>query len=213
MNIGYPRSGTTWLWRQLNLQPWFSCPTDKENYDLIKGKPVSTYYAQYVGIDISANFCPLNFALDRYLIGQLSGLPSLRISIILRNPFEIFASLYHFNGPNACMSFSQHCREIHNQMWFGDMAKILRRWRSCFDQDRLQVFCYDDLKQNPVRFFNQYCERIGLPAVTNCDPSPANAAKYHDTDDFDLDFIAEMNCNIDDLAAVVPFQVQHWKKG
>ena len=65
LNIGYPKCGTSWCWHVLQQQPWFSAPREKENQDLMKGISVNNYFDSFRDYDITANFTPSNFAVDR----------------------------------------------------------------------------------------------------------------------------------------------------
>jgi len=154
LNIGYPKCGTSWCWNVLDQQPWFSNPREKENPALQKGITVNDYFQDYRDCNITANFAPGNFAVDRYIIQQLSEHPTVGTSIIIRNPYEIYWSLYNFM-PHSFNSYNAYVDNLLAQGWFNQTGLIITRWRHFFES-RFQIFYYEDIKQDSNKFFDDY---------------------------------------------------------
>ena len=164
LNIGYPKSGTTWLWHTLVKNK--SIPPDliKENTCLITGTPVTDYFKLYTE-DVTANFNPSNIILDQYIIEQLSQNPNIRVSVILRHPVELLWSLYNFLKISN-VDFKTYCYQMYDAKWITSTNKIIDRWKNYFG-NRFEIFWYDDLLKDNVKFYLDYCKTMHL------DPGPA----------------------------------------
>jgi hypothetical protein len=212
LNIGYPKCGTTWLWDQLVLQPWFTSVTNKENDDLCKGIPVAEYSKIYLDSSITANFCPVNFALDRYLINQLSLNTHVVVTIIFRNPFDFYWSWYNFLGQQS-VKYSDFVRGMIEQKWANQFFKIIDRWQRYFSPDRFFAFSYDELTNDPSQFLKNYCKTLNLPDPITINTGKINVTKYtYSNRSLDSDLIDIINNDIDLLQQKVSFPVLHWKQ-
>lgn len=211
LNIGYPKCGTSWCWNALDNQPWFSNPREKENLDLIKGIAVSDYLQDYQEYDVSANFTPANFALDRFIIQQLSEHPTVGISIILRNPFEIYWSLYNYLS-HSSNSYNAYVSNVLAQGWFNQTGLIITRWR-CFFESRFQIFYYEDIKQDSDKFFDDYCQRMQLPDPVSYINNLINVTKYghRPKEELHAKIIEIINQDIDNLQKIVDQDLTRWK--
>jgi hypothetical protein len=216
INIGYPKSGTTWLWAVLEQQEWFSCPREKENTDLTLGiTTVDQYIKDYANYNITANFDTSLFAVDQYIIRLLSEIDTTTISIILRNPFELYWSLYNFLNKKHINSstFSEYIVILHSQGWMNRTNLILERWIKFFPPERFKIFFYEDLKSNSELFFLNYCSQMNLPIPTILDLQKINVTTYHHRDDqIADDIVATINYDIDQLQILIDRDISHWKR-
>jgi hypothetical protein len=212
LNIGYPKCGTTWCWELLTQQTWFTVIREKENHDLIKGITVEEYVKSYKG-EITANFDPANFALDRYVIKQLSEFPNMQVSMILRNPFDLYWSL------DNCLAHIDHdnwnstVNNLIDQSWFHRPAHIINRWQHFFGKDRFHTFFYDDIQKNNFDFFENYCKQMQLPDPVILDASPVNVTQYtHKLTNLHSKLVTLINQEIDNLQKYVDYDVLKWKQ-
>ena len=213
LNIGYPKCGTTWCWAVLTQQTWFTNPGDKENNELIERVAVADYTKIYIDSNITANFSTANFALDRYIIKQLSELPTTTASIILRNPFDLYWSLYNFMPNPLNTPYNTFVNNLINQSWFHRPAHIINRWQQFFEKDRFCIFFYDDLQKNSSDFFNNYCKQMQLPTPTILDTSLVNVTEYKNTSkELHPDLVTLINQEIDNLQVYVDYDVLKWKR-
>lgn len=211
LNVGYPKCGTSWCWQVLNQQSWFSAPREKENLDLMKGITVDDYFQSYQDYNITANFTPGNIALDRFIIKQLSEQSTVGVSIMLRNPFEIYWSLYNFL-PHTFDSYNGYVDNLITQGWFNQTNLIIKRWKQFFES-RFQIFYYEDIKLDSVKFFNDYCQRMKLPEPVLLDTDSVNVTKYgrRPTEELNATLVQVINQDIDNLQTVVGQDLTRWK--
>jgi hypothetical protein len=213
LNIGYPKTSTTWLWRQLSYQPWFSQPREKENEDLILGVSVSDYAKQYLNFNITANFCTSNFALDRYIINQLSQNRNIFPTLILRNPFDYHWSMFNFTKSSASDNYSDSLKNLIDQEWYSNHSKIINRWQQYFDHDRFFIFSYDEICIDSEKFFLKYCDKLQLPKVYKITNNRINVTDYSESDRrLDDEIVEKINQEIDNMQPMISFNIQHWKQ-
>jgi len=187
LNIGFPKTGTTWLFRQIEKQSWFDQEDIPKEVNIIeKDQSFNQYVSKYSQYNYSANFNPNLFKLGRNHIGLVNTIKSSLVSIILRNPYEQLVSYYYFSKLGATGG-NQRPYENNKDLvqWTEDFlqtdalsnyCKIIDRWISSFPNT--QIFLYDDLQENPVKFFERYRTRMDLPRCSNIDPTPIFVGKY-----------------------------------
>lgn len=178
INIGLPRSGTTWLWHQLLERPGFANDSMiKENPQLFFNPRFDDYWAQYRDHDYSANFHPALWMLDRCMIQELTQ-HATHVSMILRDPYD-FVSRY--------FDWVEHTQSAHDFVDWAIESGILRyrdiiqRWQGV--NDRPFLVCYfQDLVETPAWFLEQYYRFLGETVeldpninynkMTNASPRP-----------------------------------------
>jgi hypothetical protein len=157
LNIGYPKCGTSWLWDTLVYNSIFSDSGIKENTNLLIGQSINEYQQEYIKFNCSANFSTNLIRAEQYIIKQLSEIPNVKVSIILRNPSELMWSYYNFQNVTHT-TFNNFCHEIYNQGWFLNYSLIIDRWQTFF-KDRFFIFYYEELKDN-TNFLTNYCKTM-----------------------------------------------------
>lgn len=215
LNIGYPKCGTTWLWHELKNQPWFVSTKEKENNDLIYGvKSLSQYMLDYNQHDITANFSPVQYAMDRYMIRQLYNIESVAVSIILRNPYDLYWSLYNFQPPPEHWTFNYATKNLVEQGWVNRVDLILKRWTQIFSVRNFEIFFYEDLCADSELFFNNYCRRMKLPIPVTHSSAKINVTSYQQdiVPQLDTDLVDIINNNIDNLQCLLDRNISHWKR-
>lgn len=213
LNIGYPRSGTTWLWENLCEQSWFDGrEIIKENQQLIKNScNIDDYCDTYSKFNISGNFYPAMIFFDRYLISSLSKVPNTHVSIILRDPISWMISQLQFTDTQFD-NFDKRVASVLDQKIMLHPTILIKRWRNYFRD--INVFFYDDLKQNPGEFFKDYCQKMGLPAVEKCNKEIRNSSRPNTScNSFDLSIETKqkLNQSISELEVLTNKSLNHWK--
>lgn len=211
LNIGYPKCGTSWLWLNLTKQSWFSnAMGKKENRAFIYRSTVEQYLDQYNKFDITANFLPNMFCVDRYVVKKLSECATIQPSIILRNPYDLYWSLFNYlihDEPN----YDAFVNNLINQHWFNHVDQIIPRWQEQFG-DRFKMFFYEDLKTNPEKFIVDYCATMGLPCIECINTELENTTSYGAKSDSTLSpaTIAQINKDIMQLQTKLDRDISHW---
>jgi hypothetical protein len=207
VNIGLPRSGTSWLWHCAGFEPH----GDKENTILMKGLDFDWYIKYYNKYQVSANFQPNLWCVDREII-RFVHQHATHITFIVRNPFD-FVERY--------VDWIRHEQEVAVLVDFILSRKFINykdiadRWSA--GAVKFQVFFFDDLEQNPSAFFKDYATFCQLPVaennmfnyntVVNANPKQEKI-KIAFTDKQ----VAMINSEIDRFQSIVNRDLTHWKK-
>lgn len=215
VNIGYPRSGTSWLWRHINHcigQPLNLI--EKENNLLLERPDFDRYVRHFAHYEISLDFQPLLFQVDRFMIAKLCQI-STSISVILRNPFELAESWYNWI---AWQFGSQESEQKFVEFLFDTkflcLSENIQRWQAIMDRP-LGIFLFDDIKSNPKEFLKKYLEfcdisaeldhgiDYSLPISQNLSKKPFVYSDAHKK---------SINLEIDLLEPVLNQNLSHWRR-
>lgn len=112
-NVGYPRTGTSWLWKSLSKNEqvfrtsnlfrkitsadikYKENPWQELNQEKLLVDPTE-YINIYKHYDISLNFRPDTFSLNSDIIEKIATYTT-HVSITIRNPYEMLDSFYNLN--------------------------------------------------------------------------------------------------------------------
>jgi len=214
LHIGYPKTGTTWLWDSLKQNSYLQS-FEKEDYKLATGESVTDYINRYRQLgDYTLNFCPLNAFIDRYLISQLSHCENIYASIIIRNPYEILYSLYNFLGEFCHQHYNNYVTKMLTQgPWFINYTSVIQRWSERFDKSRFNVFLYDNLLNNQDTFFAEYMSWAKLTDYKMPLMSRTNVTKYQLNTNINLkqDNIDKIEKIISQIEIYMDINLLHWR--
>lgn len=163
INIGLPRSGTTWLWHQLLERPGFAdLAMAKENPYLFFNPNFKVYWKQYCDYEYSANFHTAFWMLDRYMIQQLTK-HATHVSMIVRNPYDFISRYFdwvdHSMSPPEFVDWAINSGIVR-------YYDIVSRWKGV--NQRPFLICYfEDLVQKPTQFLEQYYRFLGETVKLN----------------------------------------------
>jgi hypothetical protein len=207
VNIGLPRSGTTWLWKCGEFEP----KGDKENDILMKSLEFDRYIKYYNQFQVSANFQPNLWCVDREII-QFVQQHATHITFIVRNPFD-FVERY-FDWIHRDQEVAALVNYILSRK-FINYKNIVDRWST--GAAKFQVFFFDDLDQNPSAFFKEYMSFCQLPVVENNmfdynKQVNANPKQKKIKIDFTDKQILAINSEIDRFQSIVDRDLTRWKK-
>lgn len=153
-NIGFPKTGTTWLYTQLISHP----DVDHKPHTAFKefeGKSKEEYVDFYSNYDVSFNLRTNLYNVPEQLYY------ATHISMFLRNPYEILNSYHNFF--KRFPDYKTTAKGFLNfDDWYfrslTDMNKIFQDWKHV----DLRFFFYDDLNNDPKTFMHSICEFIGI---------------------------------------------------
>ena len=206
--IGAPRSGTTWLEKNLRSHPDVFMPGIKElhffnkHYD--RGLP--WYEAHF---EEAVSFKAVGEATPGYLHGFVYDnqkernvaerikecLPDAKLIVSLRDPVERAYSRYLNSkarfDTNKEKSFEQQLSDSPEFIAEGMYFDQLSRYLCFFPPEQIQILLYDDLVQNPVSYMQKVYEFLGLRSdietgwesvKVNRETSKGNLARFQTLD-------------------------------
>lgn len=179
MVIGAQKAGTTWVHAQLRQRGLAAVSPVKECHHFDRGRMGSLrgYLAQFEGlpdlpiVEVAPDYGPL----ARWRIRALRVIfPDLRVAFIARNPVD-----RAWSGARMETAFDRGCdlREVPvidhmdclrlpRSRRYGDYAGQLRRWAAVFGADRLRVFPFEMIGQDPALLVAGLCAHMnGTPAA------------------------------------------------
>jgi hypothetical protein len=163
-NIGFPKTGTNWLWIQLMDHPAVDCKLNS-NFKEYRGNSLESYKKIYEKYDVSINLDV--HAYDRilpenhYLSVEKIHEHTTHITMILRNPYEVINSMYNMErNRNVNYDFTQ-AQHIENcYQTYSNTESIFNNWYKC--KLPVKYMVYDDLVSNSENFFYDVCDYIGI---------------------------------------------------
>lgn len=211
VNIGLPRCGTTWLWRHANFGPY----KDKENRILLKSPDFDGYKKHYQQYEVSANFNPNLWFLDREIVKFLAG-AATHVTVILRNPFDFVERYVDYIDPQG-LDVAGTTDFVIGAGYIKYHA-ILRRWADeIADPTRFKIFLFEDLAKDSRKFFVDYMDFCGLTerVQPNVDYSQKinyniNAKKLKI--DFSAGQIQTINQQITLFKSWIDQDISHWTR-
>jgi hypothetical protein len=165
-NIGYPKTGTTWLSLQLGRNPFIDAQV---NNILKEFRPDSfeEYKNLYKDYQISFNmdttafmFCPDE---SHYLRPENMHTYTTHITMSLRNPYEWLNSIYNFTRNTKPDSSKESYLDTNGYIFeqYLNMSKIFEYWSRC--KLPIKYLFYDDLCEDPKKYVHDVCSYIGIP--------------------------------------------------
>jgi hypothetical protein len=209
VNIGYPRSGTSWLWHNANFEP----RDDKENQILLSSLNFEQYTSYYNQFKVSANFQPNLWFVDTEII-KFVNQHATHTSLILRNPFDLVERYFDW------IHKEQDVLPLTDFIVFSGMTNyydVIKRWSN--GAANFCIFFFEDLQQDPGKFLNEYLSFCDLPlpvakSSTVDYNKKINANKK--TKKVKLEFtkhqIEYINAQIEKVQTLIDRNILHWKK-
>jgi len=174
--IGAPRSGTTWIEKNLRAHPDVFLPARKELHffdrDYARGMDFySEYFSGWKGQKAVGEASP------DYLSGSETGgadiaaliarhLPGVRLIASLRNPVDrVYSRFWNAKAKfdhNKGLSFEQKLREKPEFLEEGCYADHLGRYLRAFSRDQMLILLYDDLLADGQGFMRTIYEFLDI---------------------------------------------------
>jgi len=221
INIGHPKCGTTWLWKQLDRHPAVTSGILKENNMFLNTVDIAQYKNYYNQYDITTNFHITQWAMDQAMIQQL-GTCTTHASVILRNPYdfierwkdwlEVHDSIKPYKIYNTKFSdleFVDWCLTSNIIQY----AEIVSRWTRNLVSAKFKVFLYEDLKKDSAQFLSNYFDFCGLENIKIPDseqPVNVNPNTVRKKLSFDKNQISTINNEIKMFEELIERDLTHW---
>jgi hypothetical protein len=165
---GFPRTGTTSIYRNLELHPGFAAPVRKElNFFGRANQPLANYKAHFshhqpgqICVDVS----PL-YSLDPAVPARLrAAVPQARVVLLVREPVSWIQSTYrqmcsYTPRPPTFAQFVEHpvLKHFNPEAPFSFLEGVYRRSIAAFGNafgDNLLVIDFAAFEQNPLRILS-----------------------------------------------------------
>ena len=208
VNIGYPRSGTGWLWWHTGFEPRHN-KEDKILMTSIDFEEYINYYKQY---KVSANFQPNLITVDTDII-KFVQTHATHISLIVRNPYDFVERYFDFidnRSPSDLINFIVYEGLLN-------YYDIVQRWQH--GSQKFELFFFEDLEFDPTGFYKNYMsfcnEPISIAKFSNIDYTKkinANPKFKKVKIEFEPAQINYINNEIDRFQLLVNKNLSHWKR-
>lgn len=207
VNIGFPKTGTDWLWSHAGFGPLSA----KENRILMQELDFDKYIKHYSQYRVSANFQTNLWHVDREIINFVHQ-HATHITIILRNPFDFVQSYFDW------IYVGQEPQSLLNHIVYSGFMQyrdIVDRWNT--NDNRFQMFFFDDLENNPFKFFQDYMAFCQIPVEQNKNINynvkiNANRKTTKAKLKFSADQVNFINNQVDRFQPLVNRDLTHWKR-
>lgn len=163
LGIGLPRSGTTWLYKNLVLHPDIYFPSHKELHYFNRHfqRPLRSYARNFEGArpgqkkgEVTPDYAYLHPRRIRFIHALI---PQVRLVLLLRNPVErawsdIVRVLAKRPGRNVeDIAVSHWKNSLNKPKWRSrnDYVRVLKNWSGVFPADQIFVGLYDDISSDP----------------------------------------------------------------
>lgn len=213
-NIGFPKTGTNWLWHQLGRHPQIDGRFNVQ-YKEFRPKDIESYKKIYQDYNITYNLDTHVFSESpSYLRPENIHEHTTHITLIFRSPYEVLNSMYNMNknnNPNSFISKHEYNTIGAKVCQYSDIASIFDYWKSC--KLPIKYMVYDDLQNNPQTFMHEICDHLGIKHFCDNNRGIVFPTKKNDPLVFDnIDTIDYINRGINVIEDRLCRDLSHWKK-
>jgi hypothetical protein len=228
-NVGFPRSGTTWLWKSLinnpkifksnnfvktrnfvinNKEPRFKKWTTEhiENRIPKDTTPIIEKYREY---DISMCFNAFDFLCNKEEISRIESYTT-HVSLTLRNPFETVSN-FHAYTRIVLPEGEQSKYTVDYLIDKFDFANTVEKW--LLFKNKFKILVYDDLLKDSNNYYKEVCDFIGVES-NNCIPEKnvnSIVTPEYKPIIFTDEQTIKLNSHIDKLSDLIKRDFTHWK--
>jgi hypothetical protein len=228
-NVGFPRSGTTWLWKSLinnpkifksnnfvktrnfvinNKEPRFKKWTTENIENRIPNDttPIIEKYREY---DISMCFNTFDFLCNKEEISRIESYTT-HVSLTLRNPFETISN-YHGYTRIVLPEGGQSKYTVDYLIDIFDFSNTVEKW--LLFKNKFKILVYDDLLKDSPNYYKEVCDFIGVES-NNCIPEKnvnTIVTPEYKPIIFTDEQTIQLNSHIDKLSDLIKRDFTHWK--
>ncbi len=156
--LGLPKTGSTWIYRNLKFNKFLNIPNVKEN---VKEPHVFNNQCYFTEQDVkrTVDFTTQNWSMDSGLARQLDKYVDKYLYIV-RNPLDLVKSWHNWTieGQNF-----EDTQMLTTRSGLCSIGSVLERWYHLAGKDKIVVDLYENLKQNQEEFFKKICKELSIP--------------------------------------------------
>ena len=221
-NIGFPKSGTTWLWMHLMKHPEIDGRLSRP-FKEYRSKTLSEYkevYQKYdISVNLDTNIFSNSFGDDYFATPKNIDLHTTHITCSLRNPYDVLNSMYNMgivSDPNFSGTQDSYTNvKSSTFQTYTNFEKIFDDWDRC--SIKVKYMFYDDLLADPKKYVTDVYEYLGLTPYYNDRHQGADGwrSKTSKTEPLVFDnreTIDYVNKNICLIEGRFKRDLSHWKK-
>jgi hypothetical protein len=229
LGIGAQKAATTWMYEHLQRHPELRFPGAKEIHfwDLHRERGVEWWLNIFSqeGPWKQGEITPAYALLEESTIREICAIaPELRVLYSIRNPIARAWAAALMALERAEMAFDEA-----SDLWFidhfksagsrqrSDYAACLRRWRSVFPEDRVQVVFFDDIITQPAKVLARVADHLGVDSgfYTGIEPNelstPVFSGPAYDVRPPLLEFLRTLyRPEIEALSTGLERDLKHW---
>jgi len=205
-NLGYPKTGTTWIYHQLLYHPQVDCQPDpnQKEFNPPNKELYLNFYKKY---NVSFNLRTHTFLKPETLYY------ATHLTFIFRNPFHLLNTWYNFlcyANQDFKLSVEEFLKyDDYNFQLVTDTQRIFDNWKN-YD---VKWLFYDDLAADNKIFMYNLCDYLGLNRYF--DPRVKPKFKTKITKEIVIDdekLIKYINEKISIIEDHTKRDLTHWKK-
>lgn len=213
-NIGYPKTGTTWLFEQLRCHPQVDAKL-RDFYKEFAGNNLEEYKNVYQEYNISVNCNPRVFtnlkAETHYEHPSRIHEYTTHLTVCFRNTYDILNSYFNMKknlNPNFKMTEDEYI--LSEVELYRNTEQIFQYWQQC--SLPIKFMFYDDLLNDPKQFLYDICDYIVIKRSYK-DIGVKFKTQINTPLSFDnTDIINYINESISVIENYTNRNLSHWKK-
>jgi hypothetical protein len=217
-NIGFPKTGSTWLWLQFMSHPEVDCKLQMV-YKEYRRSTLETYSKMYENYDVTVNLDthvfinPLEELEDCFFSPTNIHGHTTHLSMTFRNPYEILESMFNMEknrNPNYNFT-TDDFTNLNIGKTYVDMDSFFSVWEPCKLNIRYQF--YDDLASNSKQYFEDLCLFLGISPSYDSKIGIKFKTQKHEPLIFEnREVIQYINSQIGLIEEKCNRDLSHWKK-
>lgn len=214
-NIGFPKTGTTWLWHHLMSNPQIDGKFDGSMKEF-NPSSLEEYQSHYLKYDVSVNLYTWAFITKNpklFISPKRISEHTTHLSMTFRNPYELLDSWYNFVNRDKIKVTKEDYLNVNNDDFssFTDMNRFFTNWGHT--KLPIKYMFYDDLITDDKTYVYDLCDFLGIERHYKSNQTVSNVTNYKDPLVFDNKNInAIINDSISIIEDKTKRDLSHWKR-
>ncbi|MCP4672184.1 MAG: sulfotransferase domain-containing protein [Desulfobacula sp.] len=179
--IGFPRCGTTWLFRALKPHPDICMSTIKELNFFNKNYDNGVDYYDSFFEDEKGQTCgeaSPNYIFNKTTISNIKKQKKkLKFIVILRHPvMRAFSAYRFFNKQYSDLTFEQAIKADDEILKFGQYIDYLKLWYEAFEKSQFKIIIFEKMITSPFETLKEVVKFLELDSekLSDVDDSVSN---------------------------------------
>lgn len=210
VHIGFPFTGTTWLYENLKRHESVDYKLIKEFTMFTLDKDNDVYFKEYEGCNVSFNLNTNDYELPDEIIRHRNSYIT-HCGVSVRNPFERLEGWANFNKPRANGQTTEEWLDARFNEGFTDYVTPIKRWLSLCDKP-MHYMVFDDLLHDDQTYFDSLLDHVGLEKGMEVLHQKYNWRPRNIKFELSAEQVDTVNKHIDELSDFMNRDFSHWKR-